>query len=171
MRPLLIGLSHIAPVLKGFNALSQYHGFGSEESQISRGLDKQEEVHRRESRYPEDTEEISEESLSREQEDGDLTEEDSTPEQNQNHGRNNSRLRIHNCLQAPGEMARLRANARIRRQQVVGRSKTRLDFVRPQNLRRQCRQSYVGLGTGWDEYGSGRPADSWKNRMIVDLKK
>mmetsp|Transcript_10556 Transcript_10556/g.25740 ORF Transcript_10556/g.25740 Transcript_10556/m.25740 type:complete len:226 (-) Transcript_10556:210-887(-) len=45
----------------------------------------------------------------------------------------------------------------------------RLDFLRPQNLRRKRRQTRVGMGDGWDEYGSGRTADDVKRRFVADL--
>ncbi|CAD7923916.1 unnamed protein product [Amoebophrya sp. A120] len=48
--------------------------------------------------------------------------------------------------------------------------KTRLDFLRPQNLRRKRRQTRVGMGDGWDAWGSGRTADDVKRRFVVDLQ-
>eukprot|EP00746_Dinoflagellata_sp_MGD_P006109 gnl/MRDRNA2_/MRDRNA2_111884_c0_seq1.p1 gnl/MRDRNA2_/MRDRNA2_111884_c0~~gnl/MRDRNA2_/MRDRNA2_111884_c0_seq1.p1 ORF type:complete len:169 (-),score=26.29 gnl/MRDRNA2_/MRDRNA2_111884_c0_seq1:72-578(-) len=52
----------------------------------------------------------------------------------------------------------------------------RLDFIRPQRLRRVGRQRYpvkvtkIGVGHGWDDVGSGLPANSAKNRFTTDPK-
>ena len=45
----------------------------------------------------------------------------------------------------------------------------RMDYIRPENLRRAVRQSKVGLGVGWEEWGSGRPADDVRRRFNTEL--
>ncbi|CAD7942251.1 unnamed protein product [Amoebophrya sp. A25] len=47
---------------------------------------------------------------------------------------------------------------------------TRMDFLRPQNLRRRRRNTRIGIGDGWEAYGSGRPVDDVQRRFVFDLK-
>jgi hypothetical protein len=57
------------------------------------------------------------------------------------------------------------------RERLINRPKedVRLDFLRSRNMHKGTVQTKVGVGTGWDEWGSGRPADDVRRRFRSKL--